>query len=202
MKIEDVKYIYEGFSKTYEHDVKKLMNYTAYIRVPEMVMAHFDGRKPKILDLGCGTGLSSLLFFKRGYDVIGIDGTRDMIERASRLPYKKLICQNLEKNWRVPDRSFDAAVMIGVMEYIDNPAIVLAQAHKKLVDGGLFGMTVPYKSRWFADSDLKSYYRKEIEPVMTGAGFDIVKYERIVGVEEEGERAYYMLYLLEKAAGA
>lgn len=202
MKIEDVKYIYEGFSKTYENDVKKLMNYTAYIRVPEMVMAHFDGRKPKILDLGCGTGLSSLLFFKRGYDVTGIDGTRDMIERASRLPYKKLICQNLEKNWRVPDKSFDAAVMIGVMEYIDSPAIVLAHAHKKLVDGGLFGLTFPYKSRWFADSSLKSYYRKEVEPVMAEAGFDIIKYERIIGVEEEGERAYYMLYLLRKAAGA
>ncbi|HKP10535.1 MAG TPA: class I SAM-dependent methyltransferase, partial [Blastocatellia bacterium] len=139
---------------------------------------------------------------KRGYEVIGIDGTRDMIERASRLPYKKLICQNLEKRWRVPDQSFDAAVMIGVMEYIDDPAAVLAQARRKLVDGGLFGLTVPHKSRWFADSDLKSYYRKEIEPVMTAAGFDIVEQEKIIGVEEENERAYYRNYLLKKTASA
>src|SRR5215212_4910528 len=163
MRIDEIKQIYRDFSKTYDEDVKDVMNYTAYIRVPELVIAQLNTGSPRILDLGCGTGLSSLLFFKNGYEVTGIDGTRDMIERAGRLPYKKLICQDLEKKLRVRDESFDAAVMIGVMEYLDDPAALFKQVEKKLVGGGVFGLTVPQKSSWYSESGLRSYYSKEIE---------------------------------------
>lgn len=198
MRIDEIKQIYRDFSKTYDEDVKDVMNYTAYIRVPELVIAQLDAEKPRILDLGCGTGLSSLLFFKNGYEVTGIDGTRDMIERAGRLPYKKLICQDLEKKLRVRDESFDAAVMIGVMEYLDDPAALFKQVGKKLVRGGVFGLTVPQKSSWYSESGLRSYYSKEIEPVMRDQGFRIIKDEKILGVEEDGRRAYYRNYVLGK----
>src|SRR5690349_5689703 len=97
MKIRDIKQIYNDFSITYEREVKRDMHYTAYLRLPELVIGHLDSTAPEILDLGCGTGLSSLLFFKSGYRVTGIDGTRAMIERAGKLPFRKLICQDLEK---------------------------------------------------------------------------------------------------------
>jgi SAM-dependent methyltransferase len=199
MKIEEIKDIYTEFSKTYEKDVKKGMNYTAYRRVPQLVMKHLQTRTPRILDLGCGTGLSSLLFFKKGYEVIGIDGSPEMIDRARKLPYKKLLCQNLEKSLRVKDKSFDAAVMVGVMDYLDDPAIVLSEVRKKLVEDGVFGLTVPQKSAWYSESGLSSYYRKEIEPIIERVGFTILECEKIVGVEDYGERAYYRNYIVRKA---
>jgi predicted TPR repeat methyltransferase len=196
MRIEDIKHIYKDFSKTYDKDLKELMNYTAYLRVPEMVIKHLKTRNPKILDLGCGTGLSSLLFFEIGCEVTGIDGTRAMIERAGRLPYKKLICQDLEKSLRVKDKSFDAVVMIGVMEYINDPAALFKQVEKKLIGGGVFGLTVPQKSSWYSESGLRSYYVKDIEPMMRGLGFTIMECERNLGIEENGRRAYYKNYIL------
>jgi predicted TPR repeat methyltransferase len=199
MNIDEIKDIYSVFSKTYEKEVKHDMNYTAYIRVPGLVLKHLHTTTPRILDLGCGTGLSSLPFFKNGYEVTGIDASRAMIERARRLPYKKLLCQNLEKSLRVRDQSFDAVVMVGVMEYLDDPAVVFRQVRKKLVDAGIFGLTVPQKSSWYSESDLASYYRKEIEPIMKGLGFAIVDCEKIVGVEDFGRRAYYRNYLVRKA---
>lgn len=198
MTIDEIREIYIEFSKTYERDVKNSMNYTAYRRVPRLVMKHLHTRTPRILDLGCGTGLSSLLFFKNGYEVTGIDGTREMIERARKLPYKKLFCQNLEKSLRVKDNSFDAAVMVGVMEYLDDPTAVLREVRKKLVDRGVFGLTVPQKSSWYSEYGLRSYYRNEIEPTMTGLGFTILECEKIVGVEEYGRRAYYRNYVARK----
>ena len=199
MKIDEVRDIYREFSKTYEKEVKHDMNYTAYIRLPELIMKHLQRRTSRILDLGCGTGLSSPPFFKNGYEVTGIDGSRSMIERARKLPYKRLICQNLEKSLRVRDRSFDAVVMVGVMEYLDDPAAVIRQVKKKLVEAGVFGLTVPQKSAWYSESGLGSYFRKEIEPLMTRLGFIIVECEKVVGVEEDGRRAYYRHYVLRKA---
>lgn len=196
MRIEEIKDIYKEFSKSYDTDLKDLMNYTAYLRVPRMVIKHLNTRNPKILDLGCGTGLSSLLFFEIGCEVTGIDGTRAMIERASKLPYKKLICQDLEKSLRVKDKSFDAVVMIGVMEYIDDPAALFKQVKKKLIKGGIFGLTVPQKSSWYSESGLRSYYIKDIEPMMRDLGFTIMECERNLGIEENGRRAYYKNYIL------
>lgn len=198
MRIDEIREIYLEFSKTYEKDVQRNMNYTAYHRVPQLVMKHMGASARRILDLGCGTGLSSLLFFKNGYEVTGIDGSREMIERARKLPYRSLLCQNLEKSLRVKDESFDAAIMVGVVDYLDDPAVVLREVKKKLVDQGVFGFTVPQKSAWYSESGLSSYYRKEIEPVIEGVGFTILESEKIVGVEDYGRRAYYRNYVVRK----
>jgi predicted TPR repeat methyltransferase len=199
MIIDEIRDIYNEFSKTYDKDVKDVMNYTAYLRVPGLVIKHLKTEHPKVLDLGCGTGLSSLPFFEIGAEVTGIDGTRAMIKRAGRLPYKKLVCQNLEKSLRARDESFDAVVMVGVMEYINDPAALFNQVKKKMVAGGVFGLTVPQKSSWYSESGLRSYYRKEIEPLMAGSGFTIIEHERNLGVEEDGRRAYYRNYVLSKS---
>lgn len=196
MRIREIKRIYSDFSISYDREVKRDLHYTAYLRLPELVINHLDSTAPEILDLGCGTGLSSLLFFKSGCRVTGIDGTRAMIERAGRLPFRKLICQDLEKSLRVKDLSFDAAVMIGVMEYIDDPAALLARVRGKLRRGGVFGLTVPQRSSLYSEAGLRSYYKKEIEPAMAGAGYRIMECERIIGIEEGVRRTYYWNYVL------
>jgi ubiquinone/menaquinone biosynthesis C-methylase UbiE len=196
MRIQDIKQIYSEFSSSYELDVKRKMRYTAYLKLPQAVMKHLNSTAARVLDLGCGTGLSSLLFFKTGYQVTGIDGTRAMIEHARRLPFQQLICQNLEKSLRVKDQSFDAAVMIGVMEYINNPTALLAQVRRKLRRGGVFGLTLPQRSSWYTESGLRSYYKKDVEPVMLEVGLRIIECERILGLEQYGRRAYYWNYVL------
>ena len=119
-----------------------------------------------------------------------------MVRRARKLPYKKVIQQDIESPWRVNDGSFDAAVMLGVLEYIIYPHKLLRQAHDKLVPGGLFGLTVPHKSALYAKGGLKSYYPKEIAPAIAKAGFEIVMSEKTLGYEDEGRKIQYWNYLL------
>ncbi|HEX8282305.1 MAG TPA: class I SAM-dependent methyltransferase [Pyrinomonadaceae bacterium] len=196
MRIQEIKRIYSDFSSYYDREVKRELHYTAYLRLPELVIGHLDSAAPEILDLGCGTGLSSLLFFKSGCRVTGVDATRAMLERAGRLPFRKLICQDLGKDLKVKDLSFDAAVMIGVMEYIDDPAALLARVRRKLRRGGVFGLTVPQRSSLYSEAGLKSYYRKEVEPAMAEAGYTIIGRERIVGIQEGVRRTYFWNYVL------
>ena len=175
------------------------MQYTAHVAVPRLVIKHLNLPTANILDLGCGTGLSAIPFFKAGYQVTGIDASRPMLQRAMKLPFKKIVRQDLEKPLRVKDDSFDAAVMIGVLEYMDHAAPVLDQIRRKLKPKGILGLTVPQKNSWYTASGLTSYYKKEIEPVMCDAGFAILECQRILGVAEDGEQAYYWLYILQKA---
>ena len=190
--------IYSHLAKTYERELRDNMQYTAYIKVPQLVIDALEHKQATILDLGCGTGLSSLLFFESGYEVTGIDGTSAMVRRARKLPYKKVIQQDLESPWRVKDHSFDAVVMIGVMEYIIYPDVVFRQVRNKLVDGGVFGLTVPCKVKCYEDVALKSYYRKEILPVIRKAGFNVESSEKTLGFEDDGNKVLYWNYLLRK----
>jgi ubiquinone/menaquinone biosynthesis C-methylase UbiE len=42
----------------------------------------FGGRAPRVLDLGCGTGISTRLFSTRAKSIVGIDPNDAMLERA------------------------------------------------------------------------------------------------------------------------
>jgi predicted TPR repeat methyltransferase len=73
MRLTTVNAIYSRLAKTYDRELRDDMQYTAYLKVPQLVINALVHKQANILDLGCGTGLSSLLFFEKGYDVTGID---------------------------------------------------------------------------------------------------------------------------------
>jgi predicted TPR repeat methyltransferase len=202
MRLTSVKAIYSHLAKTYDRDLRDDMKYTAYVELPRQIVAALGSTRANILDLGCGTGLSSLLFFEQGYDVTGIEGTGAMVRRARKLPYQKVIEQDLEKPWRVKDDSFHAAVMLGVMEYIIYPRQLLRQAHRKLVPGGIFGLTVPDKNELYADAGLKSYSEDEVLPIIVESGFEVVTSQKTLGYRDAGRDILYWNYLLRKGAPA
>lgn len=198
MRLDEIRQVYTDYAGRYEKEFTGERKYTLYKRLPRLVIRELKARKAKILDLGCGTGLSSRLFFDKDYEVTGVDITRAMIRLARKLPYAKLICQDLEKPLKVKDSYFDAIVMIGVMEHINDPAALLKEARMKLKEGGLFALTLPCKNSYFSEYGLKNYYKKEIEPLMREAGFKIINSEKSFGYEDEGASIYYWSYLLRK----
>jgi 2-polyprenyl-3-methyl-5-hydroxy-6-metoxy-1,4-benzoquinol methylase len=69
----------------------------------------------KILDVGCGTGRHSIELAKRGYNVVGIDLSESMLNRAK----EKALAQNLTVNFQQYDarnlpfqNEFDLAIML------------------------------------------------------------------------------------------
>ena len=73
-----------------------------------------DGRKLKVLDLGCGTGFFTLLFAAKGHDATGIDLTEHMIFHAKEtaqfmgLPARFLVMD--AENPSLPEEEFDVLV--------------------------------------------------------------------------------------------
>ncbi|MBO4897088.1 MAG: class I SAM-dependent methyltransferase [Clostridia bacterium] len=72
--------MYGGFASIYDRlidvDYKKIADF--YEKVFEKY-----GQKPHLmLDLGCGTGTLTHMLHKRGYDMIGVDASEEMLMRA------------------------------------------------------------------------------------------------------------------------
>jgi len=203
MKSKEIKKAYEAVAKTY--DKKALADgWKAHRKLAKLVLKFYKNKNAKVLDLGCGTGLSSIEFFKKKFNVAGIDVSPGMLNGAKKYPYEKLICQDLEKPLKVEDNAFDIIVLSGVMEFIEKPRDLFVEIKSKLRQEGFFALSVPKK--YPKDSYLrdklkrKIYSKKEIEGIFNNAGFKILKRKRIFGyhklVEGKYEKSYYYLYVL------
>lgn len=103
----------------------------------------------KILDIGCGTGRHSIELTQRGYEVLGVDLSENMLEKAR----KKASAANLNILFEQQDarklpykEEFDCAIMLceggfSLMETDEMNFAILQSASKSLKTGGKFIFT-------------------------------------------------------------
>ncbi|MBF0386270.1 MAG: class I SAM-dependent methyltransferase [Candidatus Omnitrophica bacterium] len=95
-----------------------------------------------VLDIGCGDGLFAHILFDGQVDT-GIDLNPHELERARVLGgYKELITCSAGAIPK-PDGSYRTIISNSVLEHIPDLSSVLKEAHRLLVPGGRFYVTVP-----------------------------------------------------------
>jgi predicted TPR repeat methyltransferase len=98
----------------------------------------------RVIDLGCGTGLAARAFSGVAGEIIGIDLSPRMIERArlTGLYAEVEVGEIVEGLARRPDAGADLIVAADVMVYLHNMTPLLAEVARALQSGGLFAFTV------------------------------------------------------------
>ncbi len=94
---------------------------------------NFDG---KIIDIGCGTGRDVNVFNERGFDVIGVDKSKENIKIAKeKFPKSNFIVSNAHE---LPfnKNSIEATYIINVIHYVDAEK-ALKEIFRALKPGGL-----------------------------------------------------------------
>jgi SAM-dependent methyltransferase len=94
----------------------------------------------RLLDLGCGSGWTSVMFAQRGYSVVGQDLAPDMIDlanenkRRSGLGHLGFVVADYEVlDYR---DEFDGAVFFDALHHAENETAALASAYRALKPGG------------------------------------------------------------------
>ena len=101
-----------------------------YIRFKETLKSIDTIDIQSVLDIGCGSGRYAVQFLKMGKSVTGIDMAGEMIKLAEQTCQQdfpngnaKFICRNYFEH---PfNEKFDAAILMGVFDYIEDPARLL-----------------------------------------------------------------------------
>lgn len=94
----------------------------------------------RIADFGCGPEAANLRRLEARFDSgIGIDLTAD----AADFGKVKVLPGDLCKGVPLPDGSLDCVMSLAVIEHVDSPAMMLAQAFRVLKSGGVLLMTNP-----------------------------------------------------------
>ena len=205
MNTSKIKKAYDIVSKKY-NELTFADKYNAHKKLAKLGLKYYKKENAKVLDLGCGTGLSSIEFFKKKFKVTGIDISKGMLIEAKKYPYTKLIHQNLEKPLKVQDNYFDIIILAGIMEFIKNPLKLFLEIKSKLKKEGIFILTIPkkYPKHSYLREKLKrkSYSQEEIEKIFYKANFTKIKQKQIFGYHKKilnkKEKSYFYLYVLKR----
>jgi SAM-dependent methyltransferase len=100
------------------------------------------GAGTRLLDVGCGTGLTLVLAAERGAQVSGIDVTPGLLAIArERLPGADLREGDME-DLPFADAAFDVVLGVNAFQFAGDPARALAQAARVCRPGGLVGASL------------------------------------------------------------
>ena len=107
------------------------------------VLFHLLPKPPgKILDLGCGTGWTSLFMARRGYDVTGQDISEEALDMARQFVADQSFAGTLrfvagDYEGSDADGEYDAAVFYDSLHHAEDEKAAIACAYRALKPGGL-----------------------------------------------------------------
>jgi len=118
---------------------KRSRNFYEHIR-------SFSNKNLKILDVGCGTGDISAYLHDKGNYLTSLDISQFMLEKASsRFLDKSIEWIQIEESGNLPlaNSIFDVVIISSVLEYHNNPKLLISESYRVLKKNGLLIFTVP-----------------------------------------------------------
>jgi len=172
-----------------------------------------------LLDLGIGTGLSSIYFAREGLDIHGMDGSSEMLNECNKKDFVKELKQHSITDTPLPYKgnSFHHILCCGVFHFIGDISSITEEVSRILKKGGMYAFTVISelaKDMRFGHSELSGFFeipnnweipvykhsRKYIYKISNSNSFTIKKEQQILaysGDENIGDMVF-MIYILKK----
>lgn len=131
----------EKWHSAYDHPIALLRAENA-TRIP-WILSEISERFPlgaSLLDIGCGAGLLTNAAQKAGFIATGIDISESSLSIARKLDatrqvrYLKACAYSLP----FPDHSFEAVSAMDILEHVEKPHLLIAEASRVLKKGGIF----------------------------------------------------------------
>jgi len=142
----------------------------------EQICRQVTDRRPRILDVGCGTGANLLMLSEYG-DAEGVDVAEDALAFCRERGLDKV---RLGAGEELPyeDGTFDLVTALDVVEHMDDDLAGLREMRRVLRPGGRVLLFVPtFMFLWGLQDEVSNHRRRyrlpELRRVLEQAGFEI-----------------------------
>lgn len=190
---------FDLFADEYDDIVLNELQYTAHQRLADQLIPVLtQPEQAHILDLGCGTGLSSDPYFAVGCKVSGADFSPKMLKEAKKRPFHALYERDLDAPFNLKDSAFDAVVSSGVIDFLEDPPQFIARIAEILKSGGYFALTAPLNAPQESDFPV-NYFSAEAILVMAGQnGLRPCWQSSFLGYETPENRVEFAAFIFQK----
>lgn len=121
-----------GFALLYEHSRPTISD-----SVCDIVLNYLEHKPSQIVDLGCGTGLSTMVWIDKCDNIIGIDPNEEMLSIAKQKSKAISFIKAYSDNTTLPDNSTDIVICSQSFHWM-NPTDTLAEVNRILKSSGVF----------------------------------------------------------------
>lgn len=125
----------------------------------------------RVLDAGCGWGLTLDHLEKHNYPTVGLDISRQTLDRIDRED-RTLIEADLTQALPAAVEPFDAVLALDVIEHIDDDRAVVARLGQVVRPGGVVIVSVPALPALFSEFDEVQGHRRRYLPETLAQAFE------------------------------
>ena len=151
-----------------------------------------------VLDVGCGTGFVLERLAER-YEVTGLEPDASVRARAHPSIAPKLLPGGSDDLSALGGRTFDAVLMLDVLEHLDDDAAALRQVKPVIRTGGLLLATVPASPKLWSQHDVLNQHRRRYTQELLAERLRAASYE-IQHLTHINSRLYPLAWLHRLAA--
>jgi 2-polyprenyl-3-methyl-5-hydroxy-6-metoxy-1,4-benzoquinol methylase len=128
------------------------------------LLGHLGIEPPaQVLDAGCGWGVTLALLERRGYRTIGMDISRQALEKLDR-PDRHLVEADLSQPFRANAPRNDAVLALDVIEHLDDDRGAIQRLGSLLRPWGTLIVSVPALPEMFTEFDTIQGHRRRYLP--------------------------------------
>ena len=151
----------------------------------------------RMIELGCGGGCVTAQLARAGFEVVGVEGQRSLVELASRrAPGARFVVHDLRRGaGELPERGFDVAGLFDVLEHLEAPAQVLREAMTLVRPGGMVVGTVPALQALWSRIDEQAGHKVRYERDTLGALLNQIAGARVLEVAAFNRVLVPLLYV-------
>jgi 2-polyprenyl-3-methyl-5-hydroxy-6-metoxy-1,4-benzoquinol methylase len=125
----------------------------------------------RVLDAGCGWGVTLDALERKGYQAVGMDISRRALERLDRSG-RELVEADLTQPIEQPFEPYDAVLALDVIEHVDNDREFVARLAALVRPGGLVLVSVPALPELFTEFDAIQGHRRRYVPETLRSAFE------------------------------
>ncbi len=138
--------VFDNYAAKFDQHLTQSLGYDVPQRMTELLAQHHQAAntRPRVLDLGCGTGLVGTALKDMTPDLIGVDLSSGMLQQArARGIYQDLVQSDLVPMMQSQaDASFDIVTSADVFIYVGKIDEVVQETKRLLKPSGLFAFSV------------------------------------------------------------
>ena len=174
-----ILHIYKAFAVSYENRMLEDLKYAGPQRIEEAVTAVLGDRTGlKVLDLGCGSGLSGMAIKPRAAQLTGVDLSPEMLDLArARGVYDRLEQGEITAWLDGHEESFDLIMSCDCLIYFGDLGPITKAAARRLVPGGFFVLSMERGAKYpffLTDTGRYTHHPDHVRDVAQAAGLKVV----------------------------